>query len=43
MKPVAALFVLLFATLHLAGCKDAPGADGEAFEHATIETRALMK
>ena len=33
MKPIAALFVLLFATLHLAACKDAPGADGRYATH----------
>ena len=30
MKPIAVLLVLFFATLHLAACKDAPGADRRA-------------
>ena len=33
MKPIAALVVLLFATLHLAACKNAPGADGRYATH----------
>jgi hypothetical protein len=33
MKPIAVLLVLLFATLHLVGCKSLPGADSEYATH----------
>ena len=39
MKPIAALFLLL-AALGLAGCKDAPGADGR---YATHDRGALNR
>ena len=40
MKPIAALFVLLFATFHLGACKDFPGADGR---YATHDRGALNR
>jgi hypothetical protein len=33
VKTVAAVLVLVFLTLGLAGCKDAPGANGEYATH----------
>jgi hypothetical protein len=33
MKSIAAAFVLIAVTLGLAGCKDAPGADGRYATH----------
>jgi hypothetical protein len=40
MKTVAALVLLLLAGLGLAGCKDAPGADGR---YATHDRGALNR
>jgi hypothetical protein len=40
MRPVAALLLLLLAALGLAGCKDAPGADGR---YATHDRGALNR
>jgi hypothetical protein len=33
MKPIAALLVLLLASLHLVACKTLPGGDGEYATH----------
>jgi hypothetical protein len=40
MKPIAALLILLLATLGVAACKTLPGADGE---YATHDRGALNR
>jgi hypothetical protein len=40
MKPIAALLILLLATLGLAACKSLPGGDGQ---YATHDRGALNR